>query len=256
MTSQQVYIARANPLVYTRRAGAADRAKLWVLLTLPPLALAAAAFIALWFSSPTPFIVFLLAALGVLSTTLIAASKSGQSWAHRALRLRTVDKETGSPAARRVVLEFLKGRLTTFDISNGRDPISNALQPFDFSVASDFEGDAWSPAISKRAWVKLDSGEEIEVIDALRVGRKPHALAHEKVKTFEWPDMSRTLSKSHLTIEWDRGELWITDMGSTNGTVLVLEANDRFLQPHKRVKVPPNTIVVAGERRLTLTVST
>src|SRR5690625_24641 len=256
MAAQRGYIARADPLVFASSARTGDRLKLAILLAAIPAGCVGAGAAGVLLENPAIAIAAIFVGIATVLGAVYSVSRTGTSVAHKILSLRTVNLDTGAPAGKHLLRDLFMARLGTFDLKRGRDPISPALQPFDFSSVSDDLTRSWSAVALERAWAMFDSGEHVEVKDALRVGRSPQVEPGEKVAVFSWPDISRTLSKTHLTLEWDGSHLWVTDMGSTNGTVLSRLSEERFLRPYERVKVPSGTTVVAGDRRLTLSTTT
>ncbi|MEZ3162009.1 hypothetical protein AB1K54_15950 [Microbacterium sp. BWT-B31] len=58
--------------------------------------------------------------------------------------------------------------------------------------------------------VELDSGQRIQVEGVLVIGRDPQTPADLPAHLYRWPDLSRTLSKSHARLEAVlRGQEWI-----------------------------------------------
>ena len=63
-----------------------------------------------------------------------------------------------------------------------------------------------------------------------------------------WVDLSRTLSKSHARLEWDGRLAWVTDLGSTNGTILQAAGVPHPLLPHQRTPLPAEATLELGDR--------
>ncbi len=71
---------------------------------------------------------------------------------------------------------------------------------------------------------------------------------------FQWPDLSRTLSKSHARLEWDGHRAWVTD----------LRLHQRHRPAHGRRRpaahrapahaLPPTAVLALGDRVLTVAV--
>ena len=191
--------------------------------------------------------------LAYLAVELVALSSAGTSLGRLVLRLRTVDDLTGDPVSAVRLLQELAtarwGRRTvTCDLRSGRDPRSlaqPALNPAALLVdhaqlpadarsgrsAMSFEETGPADAVA----IVLDTGERLQLSGSLLVGRVPENRAatdrttgdktNDRVddvrQLFAWPDLSRSLSKTHALLEWSGTVLWVTDLHSANGSVLV-----------------------------------
>ena len=101
----------------------------------------------------------------------------------------------------------------------------------------------------------LSSGETVEVDRAVLVGRAPEARrfgSHEQPRMITVPSPHQEISSTHLEVRpgsgADHGSAVVTDMGSTNGTVLVqpgLPPED--LQPGIAVQLIPGAIIDLGD---------
>ncbi|MNN97291.1 hypothetical protein D3C81_2164340 [compost metagenome] len=65
-------------------------------------------------------------------------------------------------------------------------------------------------------------------------------------------DETRSVSKTHLEFGVEGGELWVRDLHSTNGVVLVDGDVSVRLEPGQRVVAPVGSRVRAGEREFTV----
>ncbi|MCW2791337.1 MAG: Forkhead-associated protein [Nocardioides sp.] len=118
-------------------------------------------------------------------------------------------------------------------------------------------GQPQAPSITSRPVARLSfsSGEIIEVDRAVLVGRAPEArrfTSTEQPRLVTVPSPNQEISSTHLEIRpgsgADHGSAVVTDMGSTNGTVLVqpgLPAED--LQPGIAVQLIPGAIIDLGD---------
>jgi uncharacterized RDD family membrane protein YckC len=104
--------------------------------------------------------------------------------------------------------------------------------------------------------VVLDSGQRFELAPCALIGRNPAAgSGGAECAIVAIADLSRTLSKTHALLEWDGKELWVTDVGSSNGTGIIGPDGQLFaLEPLSRTPVPPDWTVAPGERSLTFRV--
>ncbi len=101
----------------------------------------------------------------------------------------------------------------------------------------------------------LSSGETVEVDRPVLVGRAPAAQAaasSEQPRLVTVPSPQQEISSTHLEVRAgsgaDHGSAVVTDLGSTNGTVLVqpgLAPED--LQPGVAVQLLPGAIIDLGD---------
>ena len=198
-------------------------------------------------------------ALAYLAAELAALSSAGTSLGRLVLRLRTVDDLTGDPvSAGRMLHELVTARwgrrTVTSDLRSGRDPRSlaqPAINPTALLVDhSQLPADARSGRSTKSLQerrpadavaIVLDTGERLQLSASLLVGRVPenraasdrssgdraNDKADDARQLFAWPDLSRSLSKTHALLEWSGTVLWVTDLHSANGSVLVNPDGDR-----------------------------
>jgi hypothetical protein len=114
-----------------------------------------------------------------------------------------------------------------------------------------------TPAVSQRPVARLifSSGEIVDVDRAVLVGRSPESRrfgGDDRARLITVPSPHQEISSTHLEIRpgtgADHGSAVVTDLGSTNGTVVVqpgLPAED--LQPGIAVQLIPGAIVDLGE---------
>ena len=99
----------------------------------------------------------------------------------------------------------------------------------------------------------VDDGQRIEVNAQIVLGRAPEQTPAD-AQAIAIADSTRSLSRTHLRVSPADGEaLWIEDTFSANGTRL--QAPDGSTQPlprGQRVKVPVGTVLLLGERRLSV----
>jgi pSer/pThr/pTyr-binding forkhead associated (FHA) protein len=100
----------------------------------------------------------------------------------------------------------------------------------------------------------LDTGQELAVRGGGLLGRDPRPPedgAHTHVMALDDPD--RSISKTHLEFGVEAGELWVEDLGSTNGTrVFSAEGGVTELAPGRRLAVRPGETVQFGDRYFTV----
>ena len=99
----------------------------------------------------------------------------------------------------------------------------------------------------------VDDGQRIEVNAQIVLGRAPEQTPAD-AQAIAIADSTRSLSRTHLRVAPADGEaLWIEDTFSANGTRL--QAPDGSTQPlprGQRVKVPVGTVLLLGERRMSV----
>lgn len=181
----------------------------------------------------------------------------GRSLGRAILHLRTVDDLTGEPSTARAAF-VPSPRTLTADLRRGRDPLRSGAVATPVADpgpgerregAASAAGRAVDVEESPLVALILDSGERLEVQTSLLIGRSPVAEEGAEHPVFAWPDLSRSISKTHALFEWSGTVLWITDLASTNGTTLV--APDGARQPlvsGLRGAAAPGWSIRLGER--------
>jgi pSer/pThr/pTyr-binding forkhead associated (FHA) protein len=195
-------------------------------------------------------------------------ARSGRSLGRWALGLRTVDDISGEPVpTRRALPRALASRFSrytiTADLRKGRDPLtltrpalptSSTAADQQITINDGFDESlpvAAEPVHSESIGVVLDSGARLELTTTLLIGRAPANKEGEEHPLFAWPDLSRSVSKSHALIEWSGTVLWVTDLHSSNGTTLVSPDGERqLLVPGLRGAATAGWIIELGERTL------
>jgi hypothetical protein len=241
-----------NPLVLTSSARGSQRVGAFAIDVILPLLWVAVS--AVLFATGVAWLAWLLL-VGVVITvaaTLASIARTGQSAGHVAAGTRTVLRESGAAAGSSLLLAFVTGKLTTLDVRRGRDPFAPALAPFEFPTPQEAAPVAASFSGSRTPIVMLDSGERLPLESALILGRDPVAPADAPADVHRWPDLSRTLSKSHARIEWDGRLLWATDLASTNGTLLRATGGSQPLLPFQRTPLPADATLELGDRIVTI----
>ncbi|MBD3942209.1 FHA domain-containing protein [Microbacterium sp. NEAU-LLC] len=193
------------------------------------------------------------AAVAAIALT-VALARTGRTPGRLAAGTRTVALESAAPAGRRLLADALTGRLRTFDLVRGRDPISAALAPYSFPPEALAPAKTTVPhyGFTRPAVVELDTGERLQLAASLILGRDPVAPADAPAAVHRWSDLSRTLSKSHARLEWDGQQAWVVDLGSTNGTAVVRAGAEHPLIPFQRTPLPDGTRLRLGDRHLTV----
>ncbi|KQW08051.1 hypothetical protein ASC66_03645 [Leifsonia sp. Root4] len=219
--------------------------------------------------------------LGVLAAVfcLVSNGRSGRWLGGWITRTRTVDSLTATPLGSLALLTRIVTRagrgLSCIDLLNGRDPLRavfvplapRAIAPAQPAASAELPQPPRAPAVVPAAaaaaaplhdgplTLVLDSGQRVSLNGGLLIGRNPsNAVGSIQHELLALPDLSRTLSKTHALIEWAGGEIWVTDLGSTNGTALLgtaeTEAPGEALPAGIRTPVPERWTLALGDRSL------
>ncbi|PAU68905.1 FHA domain-containing protein [Bifidobacterium criceti] len=103
--------------------------------------------------------------------------------------------------------------------------------------------------VQERAFIMyLEDGTRIGLPThgAIVVGRKPTAV-EDGDGTVTVKDTTGTMSRSHARIEINDGTIWITDLGSLNGTSITIDGEERRLQRDHREHVEPGARLSFGD---------
>lgn len=243
-------LADVDPFASCARALPGKIAGAVALDVVMPLALVAAGVIVIATRQPALGWFLIVIAVGLLAVAAWLLGRTGRTLGASTVDARIVHRETGVAAGGSALWVLASGKLAMFDLRRGRDPFAPAVAPFRFPEAA--------PAASGRArrgsvpTLLLDSGERLPLDTALILGRAPSAPADAPAEVYRWADMSRTLSKSHVRLEWDGRQVWVIDLGSTNGTFVRGDGSSTPLLPHQRTPVPTGVVLEIGDRTLTV----
>lgn len=270
--------ASAAPLLNGTAVAPPWRHLLAVLIDLlVPISLLACAFLP---GTQGRGLLLLLLGLAAAVFCLLSNGRSGRWLGGWITRTRTVDTLTATPLGalallRRIVTRAGRG-LSCIDLLNGRDPLRAVFVPLapraiapaeraDVAEAIVAPTPAPAPVLPPSAQpiapqdgpltLVLDSGQRVSLNGGLLIGRNPsNAVGSIQHELLALPDLSRTLSKTHALIEWVGGEIWVTDLGSTNGTALLGTADTAApgdaLAAGIRTPVPERWTLALGDRSL------
>lgn len=252
MTSMQEapHLADVDPFVFTERARAGKIAGAVALDVVMPVALLAAGVVVTATGSPAVGWPLMIAAVSLLAVAVWLLGRTGRTLGTTTVDARIVRRTTGAAAGGSALWALASGKLAMCDLRRGRDPFAPAIAPFRFPEAAPA-----APGPHRRGTVPallLDSGERLPLDTALILGRAPSAPADAPAEVYRWADMSRTLSKSHVRLEWDGRQVWVIDLGSTNGTFVRGDGSSTPLLPHQRTPVPTGVVLEIGDRTLTV----
>lgn len=195
-----------------------------------------------------------LLAVATLLLVLADLARTGRSPGRRAAGLRTVDRRTALPALRAV----LPGRGLTADLRRGRDPLlvvaAPALAPALPADPAQVPHDPWVASETSRhtggVVVVTDEGATVTVLGTTIVGRSPVDTTGTHY-LLGIPDISRSISRSHALLELDGPLLWVTDLGSANGSAVALPGGAFSpLTPYVRSPAPAGARIALGTRTL------
>lgn len=135
---------------------------------------------------------------------------------------------------------------------------AGALDPTPFERRpSGIPGQPQAPAVTSRPVARLviSNGETVDVDRAVLVGRAPEArrfTSTEQPRLVTVPSPQQEISSTHLEVRpgsgADHGLAVVTDLGSTNGTVLVQPGlGPEDLQPGVAVQLIPGAVIDLGD---------
>lgn len=108
-----------------------------------------------------------------------------------------------------------------------------------------------TPAPVTTVVLEVESGERFVVDTKALVGRNPQAPDGSGWILIKVEDPTRSVSKTHAELGVDTAGLWLTDRGSTNGTVVSAPGlPPRVAEPGARVRVPVGSTIHVGDRRV------
>jgi uncharacterized RDD family membrane protein YckC len=108
-----------------------------------------------------------------------------------------------------------------------------------------------TPAPVTTVVLEVESGERYVVDTKALVGRNPQAPDPSGWILVKVEDPTRSVSKTHAELGVDTAGLWLTDRGSTNGTVVSAPGlPPRVAEPGARVRVPVGSTIHVGDRRV------
>ena len=248
-TQDQTRPADVDPLVLTAPARAGQRVAAFAVDFGVPALLAVAAGLFFAGGSTGLGVLLVLVAVAWIGVTLGLVARTGLSLGRIAAATRTVRRSTGAAAGASLLPSFFSGRLGTFDIHRGRDPFAPALAAFEFPPPEPAPLVPARPGLTRSTpVVVLDSGQIFSLETPLVLGRNPSVPVDAPAQLHHWVDLSRTLSKSHARLEWDGRLAWVTDLGSTNGTMLQTAGGPHPLLPHQRTPLPAEATLELGDR--------
>lgn len=144
------------------------------------------------------------------------------------------------------------------DIDHDGHTVAGGWDPNQFARQQPgIPGQPQAPSVTAVPVAKLvfSSGETVEVDRAVLIGRAPEArrfTSTEQPRLVTVPSPNQEISSTHLEVRpgsgADHGSAVVTDMGSTNGTVLQLPGlPPEDLQPGIAVQLIPGSVIDLGD---------
>ncbi|WP_343930330.1 FHA domain-containing protein, partial [Tsukamurella strandjordii] len=99
--------------------------------------------------------------------------------------------------------------------------------------------------------LRFDDGHSVDVRGDGIIGREPvipPGADASKVTKYVLVDDTASVSKTHLLFGLTRGELWVEDVGSTNGSAIAYEDSWTELTKGVRYAVEKGSVVHMGQR--------
>lgn len=108
-----------------------------------------------------------------------------------------------------------------------------------------------TPAPMATVVLELESGSRHVVDGPALIGRNPQSPDGAHGILVKIDDPTRSVSKTHAELGVDTAGLWLTDRGSTNGSVVSAPGlPPRVAEPGARVRVPVGSTIHLGDRRV------
>ncbi|GAA1892732.1 hypothetical protein GCM10009715_42760 [Paeniglutamicibacter psychrophenolicus] len=123
------------------------------------------------------------------------------------------------------------------------------------ALNSDWHAAAGGTRVVRRAALAFDDGSYVPVPDSGLIGRAPVADAGpSNALLIPLKDPERLLSKTHLSFGSDGADVWIMDLGSSNGTqVTTASGRPHNVPAHTRALLNDGDIVQMGSRTFRIT---
>lgn len=99
--------------------------------------------------------------------------------------------------------------------------------------------------------LRFDDGHSVDVRSDGVIGREPvipQGVDAAKITKHVLVDDTASVSKTHLLFGITRGELWVEDVGSTNGSAIALGESWTELSKGVRYAVEKGSVVHMGQR--------
>lgn len=139
-------------------------------------------------------------------------------------------------------------RPVTFPADGAALPPAQAEESWE---ATRMQAPSLVPAAVVTVVLELESGARHVIDGPALVGRNPQAADGSPTILVRVDDPTRSVSKNHAELGVDPAGLWLTDRGSTNGTVVSAPGRSpQVAEPGARVRVPMGSTIHVGDRRI------
>lgn len=123
------------------------------------------------------------------------------------------------------------------------------------NVDADFDLTGGALRRVRSAMITFDDGTTETIRGKILLGRRPPEDAEGVDATVTVDDPTMSVSKSHCTLDFHDGVLWVTDQSSANGTTVVEPGRDPIdLTPGHARTVVTGTRLIIGDRSFTVTI--
>ncbi len=117
--------------------------------------------------------------------------------------------------------------------------------------AQEEQAEVDSSSATPGAQLSLSTGQQVELDRPVLIGRAPESSRFgfgETPRLVTVPSPQQDISRTHVEIKSEGDHVLVTDLRSTNGTVVVLPGSPpRRLHPGESVPVPPGTVIDLGD---------
>ena len=255
-------LATVGPLSSGAPSAPPGRRALGVALSIiAPWALAAGSAVA--FSSRGVFAALVLGA--VVAAILITVQsalwlRTGRALGNVVTRTRSVRADDGTAPGMRIFRARPRGRaagtagrgvlgrllgVVTVIVSAQHDPLWLATTG-PASLPPRASGVIAPETVTREIVLTFDERLRIPLVRSVIIGRNPPRTEGDTISVAV-PDLSRSISNSHVRLDNERGRVFARDLGSTNGTELVTHAGARLLSPGERIEIPAGAyLLLAG----------
>ncbi|RSX47166.1 FHA domain-containing protein [Bifidobacterium castoris] len=109
-------------------------------------------------------------------------------------------------------------------------------------------GDVASAAQTPQLLLFFENAQGIPLASSATIvlGRKPQKQSAGDM-LIPVKDDTGTVSRNHVRMEIENGRIWLTDLGSTNGTQVICDGEEKRLDAHVRTEISSGTRISLGD---------